>query len=153
MMSFQIYSLYTLMNQDGHANNTALCKDMKKDAIANNKRYNYQFWFLCQLEMFSYIKMYIYTCSSRCQGLTEDVSAQCACWINQTIVIDRIKKFKCNAKSTQKLVTKHKVDSQHDVSPFINISNRMSALRYSKNVRRKRTSLWSQCTTAWMTTV
>ena len=45
----------------------------------------------------------------RCQSLTEDVAAQCACWINQTIVIDRIKEFKCQAKSTQKLVTQHKV--------------------------------------------
>ena len=51
----------------------------------------------------------------RCQSLTDDVSAQCACWINQTIVIDRIKKFKCSAKATQKLVTKHKVDSQNDL--------------------------------------
>merc|ERR1719480_242196 len=74
-------SLLEGYDKDGHANNTALCKDMKKDAIANNKR---------------------------CQGLTEDVSAQCACWINQTIVIDRIKEFKCNAKATQKLVTQHK---------------------------------------------
>merc|ERR1739838_144837 len=68
-------------DKTGHAENTTLCQDMKQDAIANNKR---------------------------CQSLTEDVAAQCACWINQTIVIDRIKKFKCQAKSTQKLVTQHK---------------------------------------------
>jgi len=74
-------SLLEGYDKDGHAENTTLCQDMKKDAIANNKR---------------------------CQSLTDDVSAQCACWINQTIVIDRIKEFKCSAKATQKLVTKHK---------------------------------------------
>jgi len=74
-------SLLADYDKTGHAENTTLCQDMKQDAIANNKR---------------------------CQSLTEDVAAQCACWINQTIVIDRIKKFKCQAKSTQKLVTQHK---------------------------------------------
>jgi len=74
-------SLLEDYDKTGHAENTTLCQDMKQDAIANNKR---------------------------CQSLTEDVAAQCACWINQTIVIDRIKKFKCQAKSTQKLVTQHK---------------------------------------------
>merc|ERR1712032_442070 len=69
-------SLLEDYDKTGHAENTTLCQNMKQDAIANNKR---------------------------CQSLTEDV-AQCACWINQTIVIDRIKKFKCQAKSTQKLV-------------------------------------------------
>jgi len=68
-------------DKDGHAENTTLCQDMKKDAIANNKR---------------------------CQSLTEDASAQCACWINQTRVIDKIKEFKCQAKSTQKKVTQFK---------------------------------------------
>merc|ERR1712222_71910 len=74
-------SLLEDYDKTGHAENTTLCQNMKQDAIANNKR---------------------------CQSLTEDVAAQCACWINQTIVIDRIKKFKCQAKSTQKLVTQHK---------------------------------------------
>merc|ERR1711936_1532829 len=68
-------------DKDGHAENTTLCQDMKKDAIANNKR---------------------------CQSLTEDASAQCACWINQTRVIDKIKEFKCQVKSNQKLVTQFK---------------------------------------------
>merc|ERR1719500_422919 len=74
-------SLLEDYDKTGHAENTTLCQNMKQDAIANNKR---------------------------CQSLTEDVAAQCACWINQTIVIDRIKEFKCQAKSTQKLVTQHK---------------------------------------------
>jgi len=74
-------SLLEGYDKAGHAENTTLCQNMKHDAIANNKR---------------------------CQKLTDDVAAQCACWINQTIVIDRIKKFKCQAKSTQKLVTQHK---------------------------------------------
>merc|ERR1712179_340432 len=67
-------------DKEGVGEKITLCQDMMKDAIANNKR---------------------------CQSLTDDVSAQCACWINQTIVIDRIKEFKCSAKATQKLVTKH----------------------------------------------
>ena len=45
----------------------------------------------------------------RCQQLTTNVSAQCECWMNQTIVISRIKEFKCQAKSNQKLVTQFKV--------------------------------------------
>ena len=110
--------------------------------------------------MFSYIQMYIYTCSSRCQGLTEDVSAQCACWINQTIVIERIKEFKCQAKSNQKKVTQFKVKSRRNFTSqglkyfkdFFYVY-RMIALIHSKNARRKRTSLWNPYTTAWKTTV
>merc|ERR1712110_1158354 len=68
-------------DKEGVGEKITLCQDMMKDAIANNKR---------------------------CQSLTDDVSAQCACWINQTIVIDRIKEFKCQVKSNQKLVTQFK---------------------------------------------
>jgi len=103
-------SLLEGYDKDGHAENTTLCQDMKKDAIANNKR---------------------------CQSLTDDVSAQCACWINQTIVIDRIKEFKCSAKATQKLVTKHK----------------NACIETFKECKKKGTNLWSQCITACMTTV
>merc|ERR1712227_742344 len=68
-------------DQDGHAENMTICRNLKKEAIGNN---------------------------DRCQRLTEDVTAQCNCWINQTLLIDKIKEFKCNTKENQKLVTNHK---------------------------------------------
>merc|ERR1712172_203839 len=68
-------------NKDGVAENITICQDMMQDAIAANKL---------------------------CQSLTEDVAAQCACWINQTILIDKIKDFKCQAKADQKKVTQFK---------------------------------------------
>ncbi len=61
--------------------------------------------------VFSYISPF-----PRCQSLTDDVSAQCACWINQTIVIDKIKEFKCQVKSNQKLVTQFKVKSRRNIT-------------------------------------
>ena len=96
----------------------------------------------------------------RCQSLTDDVSAQCACWINQTIVIERIKEFKCQAKSNQKKVTQFKVKSRRNFTfqglkyfkDFFYVY-RMIALINSKNARRQRTSLWNPYTTAWKTTV
>merc|ERR1712025_840824 len=68
-------------DQDGHAENMTICRNLKKEAIGNN---------------------------DRCQSLTEDVTAQCNCWINQTLLIEKIKEFKCNTKENQKLVTNHK---------------------------------------------
>merc|ERR1712227_458650 len=68
-------------DQDGHAENMTICRNLKKEAIGNN---------------------------DRCQSLPEDVTAQCNCWINQTLLIDKIKEFKCNTKENQKLVTNHK---------------------------------------------
>ena len=38
-----------------------------------------------------------------------NITAACECWTNQTIVIGRIKEFKCQQKDNQKLVTKFKV--------------------------------------------
>merc|ERR1712233_174315 len=68
-------------DQDGHAENMTICRNLKNEAIANN---------------------------NRCQNLTEDVSAQCDCWLNQTVLIAKIKEFKCNTKDKQKEVTKFK---------------------------------------------
>merc|ERR1719500_1826557 len=68
-------------NKDEVAENIAICQDLMKDAIAANKL---------------------------CQSLTEDVAAQCTCWINQTILIDKIKELKCQAKADQKKVTQFK---------------------------------------------
>merc|ERR1719339_218396 len=68
-------------NKDEVAENITICQDMMEDAIAANKR---------------------------CQSLTEDVPAQCTCWINQTILIDQIKELKCQAKADQKKVTQFK---------------------------------------------
>merc|ERR1712012_1103584 len=68
-------------NATSVSTNTALCEDMMKDAIAAN---------------------------TLCQKLTTDVDAQCLCWINQTIVIQRIKEQKCQQKDNQKKVTKFK---------------------------------------------
>merc|ERR1712227_298428 len=68
-------------DSDGVSENITLCKDMKKDAILAN---------------------------TRCQSLTTDVDAQCACWINQTILIKRIKEAKCQIKDSQKKVTQFK---------------------------------------------
>lgn len=88
----------------------------------------------------------------RCQSLTEDASAQCACWINQTRVIDKIKEFKCQAKSTQKKVTQFKVIILWGAIHFIIWINRISALTPSKSVKRRRISLWSLSTSACTTT-
>merc|ERR1712012_961873 len=68
-------------DSDGVSENITLCKDMKKDAVLAN---------------------------TRCQSLTTDVDAQCACWINQTILIKRIKEAKCQIKDSQKKVTQFK---------------------------------------------
>jgi len=68
-------------NKDEVAENITICQDMMEDAIAANKL---------------------------CQSLTEDVAAQCTCWINQTILIDQIKELKCQAKADQKKVTQFK---------------------------------------------
>merc|ERR1719264_2256178 len=68
-------------NKDEVAENIAICQDLMEDAIAANKL---------------------------CQSLTEDVAAQCTCWINQTILIDKIKELKCQAKADQKKVTQFK---------------------------------------------
>merc|ERR1711868_147371 len=68
-------------DQDGHAENMTICRNLKNEAIANN---------------------------NRCQNLTEVVSAQCDCWLNQTVLIAKIKEFKCNTKDKQKEVTKFK---------------------------------------------
>merc|ERR1711971_45270 len=84
-------------NKDGVAENIPICQDMMLDAIAANKL---------------------------CQSLTEDVAAQCACWINQTILIDKIKDFKCQRQTRKKL-----------------LSSRISALTRSKRVKRWRISL------------
>ena len=46
--------------------------------------------------------------------MTTDVDAQCLCWINQTIVIERIKEQKCQQKDNQKKVTKFKVIETSD---------------------------------------
>ena len=115
---------------------------MKKDAIANNKRY---------LRKQSDVLPWLFF-SPRCQSLTEDASAQCACWINQTRVIDKIKEFKCQAKSTQKKVTQFKVIILRGAIHFIIWINRISALTPSKSVKRRRTSLWSLSTSACTTT-
>ena len=45
----------------------------------------------------------------RCQNFTADVTAQCNCWFNQTILIKKIKDFGCNTKAKQKEVTNFKV--------------------------------------------
>ena len=45
---------------------------------------------------------------SRCQTMTENVVDQCACWINSTVYIDKIREEKCQAKSHQKKVTDFK---------------------------------------------
>merc|ERR1711983_735959 len=93
-------------DQDGHAENMTICRNLKKEAIGNN---------------------------DRCQSLTEDVTAQCNCWINQTLLIDKIKEFKCNTKENQKLVTNHK---KKCIDTF-------------KVCSKWRTSLWNPFTFAW----
>lgn len=40
--------------------------------------------------------------------MTENVVDQCACWINSTVYIDKIREEKCQAKSHQKKVTDFK---------------------------------------------
>ena len=68
-------------NATAFAENMTICRSMKSDAIANSRK---------------------------CQALTTSASEQCACWANQTVLINKIKKFDCLAKSTQKAITAHK---------------------------------------------
>ena len=46
--------------------------------------------------------------SKKCQKLIDSTTDQCNCWANQSVLVQKIKKFSCLAKATQKLVTKHK---------------------------------------------
>ena len=68
-------------NETAYAENITICRNMMSDAVSN---------------------------SQKCQQLTNSTSAQCTCWANQTVLMNKIKEMDCQAKSTQKEVTKQK---------------------------------------------
>ena len=68
-------------NATAFAENITICRSMMSDAVDNSKK---------------------------CQELTNSTSAQCTCWANQTVLMNKIKEMDCAAKSTQKEVTKQK---------------------------------------------
>ena len=84
--------------QDEHLEDDAICQALKKDAIANNKRY---------IVFFRYNQMKI-SLLIRCHDLTEDATAQCNCWLNQALTIDKIKNSSCEAAGKKKAMKEHK---------------------------------------------
>ena len=71
-------------NETAMAENMSICRSMMHDAMSNSRK---------------------------CQALTNSTADQCNCWANQTVLMNRIKQFDCQAKKTQKLVTAHKVSA------------------------------------------